>query len=177
MNSKVIRVLFGLIGISALLFAGFFAIGQFTPKVELAATVTIDRPVDVVFAAFNAPFDRMDWLEGYEGTERVSGGAGIPGSVSTIFLSHSGKQFEMREELKAFGQDELVETVHSNDMFTQRMKVEFTAVDSTVTEVRMGSTIEGGSWFTRSMMAIAKDRMQRQEEQNFLRLKEFVEAQ
>jgi uncharacterized protein YndB with AHSA1/START domain len=175
MNQTLIRIFFGLVALSALLFAGFFAIGQFTPKVEVSTQVRIDRPVAEVFAAFNDPFDRMDWLEGYEGTERVSGGPGIPGSVTTVFLSHNGKQFEMREELKAYTENELVEVLLTNEMFAQQMRVEFTAVDTAATEVTMTGRVEGASWFTRSMMALARERMQAQEGMNFVRFKEFME--
>lgn len=176
MNACLIRIFFGLVALSAVLFAGFFSIGRLIPKVDVDLSVTIDRSVDVVFKAFNDPFDRMDWLEGYEGTERVSGALGIPGSVSTVFLSHDGKQFEMREELKAYGENELVEVLLSSEMFTQRLKVTFTAIDSGMTEVGMTSIIEGSSWFVRSMMGLARDRMQQQEEQNLIRLKELLES-
>jgi len=176
MNARLIRIFFGLVALSALLFAGFFGIGQLVPQVDVDASVTIDRPVDIVFSAFNDPFDRMDWLEGYEGTERVSGAPGVPGSVSTIFVSHDGKKFEMREELKAYGEYEIVEVVLSSDLFTQRMKVTFSAIDSSSTEVLMAGTLTGSSWFVRSMMGLARDRMQQQEQQNFIRLKQLLES-
>lgn len=175
MNSKLIKLLFGLIGLSALLFAGFFALGEFTPKVEISAHVQISSPLTEVFTVFNDPLDRMDWQEGFEGTERVSGKPGVPGSVCTIFLSHNGEKFEMREELHAFVQDQLVEVTLSNDMFTQQMKVEFAAVSEATTEVSMTGSVEGNSWFVRSMMAIAKTKVQEQEERNFLRLKAYLE--
>lgn len=176
MNQTLLRIFFGLVALSALLFGGFFALGLFVPEVEVSADVTVQRPVSEVFAAFNDPFDRMDWLEGFEGTERVSGGPGLAGSVTTIFVSHDGKQFEMREELVAYVENKLVEVTLSNDMFTQHMKVEFMATDSLSTQVRMDGRIVGASWFMRSMMALARTRMQAQEERNFLRLKEFVEG-
>lgn len=174
MNQTIIRIFFGLVALSALLFAGFFAIGQLTPKVEVKAEVRIDRPVAEVFAAYNDPFDRMDWMAGYEGTERVSGGPGIPGSVTTVFLSHDGKQYEMREELLAFTENAVVEVRLTNDMFAQHMRVAFTPVNGTATDVTMTGSIEGVSWFTRSMMALAKQRMQQQEAENFVRLQEFL---
>lgn len=176
MNARLIRILFGLVALSALLFAGFFGIGQLVPHVDTNASVTIDRPIDVVFSAFNDPFDRMDWQEGYEGTERVSGAPGVIGSVSTVFLTHDDKKFEMREELKAYGDNEIVEVVLSSDLFTQHMKVTFSAIDSSSTEVLMSGTVAGSSWFLRSMMGLAKDRMQQQEQQNFIRLKQLLES-
>lgn len=175
MNQTLIRIFFGLVAVSALLFAGFFAIGQFTPKVEVSAKVRIDRPVAEVFAAYNDPFDRMDWMTGYEGTERISGGRGTVGSVATVFMAHGEQKFELREELKAYTENALVELLLTNDMFAQRMRVAFAPANGTTTEVTMTGTIEGASWFTRSMMALAKKRMQAQEAANLQQLKVFLE--
>jgi len=176
MHTRLIRILFGLVAASALLFAGFFAVGQLIPQVEVSATVTIARPVAEVFAAFNDPFDRMDWMEGYEGTERVSGSPGMPGSVFTVFMSHDGKKLELREVLKAYGENELVEVVLENDLFSQRMRTAFEASGEHATMVTMTGTVQGNSWFVRSMMGLARDRIGRQEAENLLRLKELVEA-
>ncbi|MCF8259002.1 MAG: SRPBCC family protein [Flavobacteriales bacterium] len=175
MSSRLIKVFFALVAVSALVFAGFFAIGVMRPSVPISARIEIERPVADVFAAYNAPFDRMDWLEGYEGTERVSGGAGIPGSVSTVFFTHDGKKFVMKEELKDYVENRLVELTWSNEVLTQRMRVAFEAVDEQSASVTMSGTVEGTSWFMRSMMGLAQNRMQQQEEQNFVRLKELLE--
>ncbi len=177
MTSSLLRILFALIGVSALLFAGFFAIGMFTPTVEVGADVVMGRPVAEVFSAFNDPFDRMDWMEGYEGTERISGSAGVPGSVATVFLSYDGRQVELREELKAFSENGLVETTLQNELFTRHRRVTFHEEEDSVTRVRMEGTVTGASWFTRSMMALAQARMKEQEEQNFLRLKALLEGE
>ncbi len=176
MNTRLVRILFGLVALSALLFAGFFGIGQLIPVVDVAAKVVIPRPVDKVFSAFNDPFDRMDWQEGFEGTERVSGAQGVPGSISTVFFTHGDKKFEMREELKVYGANEIVEVVLSSDLFTQHMKVTFSAIDSSSTQLIMTGTVTGSSWFFRSMMGLAKERLQQQEQQNFIRLKQLLES-
>jgi uncharacterized protein YndB with AHSA1/START domain len=175
MSQTLIRIFFGLVAVSALLFAGFFALGQLTPTVEVSAKVRIDRPVANVFVAYNDPLDRMDWMTGYEGTERVSGGRGIPGSVATVFMAHGEQKFELREELKTFSENSEVEVILTNEMFTQQVKVAFTPVTDTATDVTMTGTIEGASWFTRSMMALAKKRMQQQEADNLQQLKGLLE--
>ncbi|NNC82555.1 MAG: SRPBCC family protein [Flavobacteriales bacterium] len=157
----------------------FFLIGFAKPAVNYGSKVTIDRPVEHVWAVSQDEDLYSEWLEGFQSMERLSGNYMEPGSTYRIIVNPGDGQedFEMIETLVSIEENEHVEMHFDSEMmdFEQVMTFEEENGKTTVTT---DSKVMGKGIFMRSMFATMEmlgGAFTQQEQKNMEALKALAE--
>lgn len=60
---------------------------------------TINKPMDVVMERLNDPDSMLEWMEGLQKVEHISGTPGEEGAISDLHFIHKKKEMKLRETI------------------------------------------------------------------------------
>lgn len=137
-------------------------------------TVTIDRPVELVYDALMNPDNLKHWLTGFISLSPLSGTPGEPGSTSLMKVKEGGKEMEVTERILQ---------VHPLQQYTFR--IEHASFESETdirflpkgnsTDMMQSVQFTPKGFMIKLMMPMIKGAMKKRMEGELMRFKQFVE--
>ena len=163
-----------LLGILLLLIILFFVIGMITPDVSYESEVTVNKTADEAWATMSDESKMSQWISGFKRTEPVSGEPNTIGAVSRVYVVDNGEEMEMEETITNFKKNELLAMKFTMDFMDMDYEITFDKVDGG-TKIKSKSTTVGNGIFAKSMIALIKGSMKKQEDINMNNLKRLIE--
>ena len=158
----------------ALLALVFFGKGLLTSSVEYECEVSVDKPVEEVWAVMSDTSRSGEWIEGYLRTEPISGDHGTVGAVSNIFVDNNGQELSMEETIKELIPNEKIAMTFTMDFMDMdyAMSVSEEGEGSKITSY---SKATGNGIFAKYMVAFMPSAMKKQENKNLGLLRDAIE--
>ncbi len=169
---KILKITLGII---ALLVIGFFLMGVFTPEVNYTTEVEVNKPVKEAWGVFMDESKADQWLDGYLGSEMISGNANEVGAVAKIRMEHEGEVMEMNEEITAFKEFEQHAMTFTNEAMVNHVDVRFAAKGDNTTTITTATEFIGQGAIMRSMFALMKGSFKPVSEDMNAKLKKLIE--
>ena len=102
---KTIKIILGII--SAIVLA-FLLTGLFVKETTYTINVSIDKPIEDVFKAFNNSENIKNWIPEVQSFEVVNNNPGKTGSIYKITVLNQGQEIVMTEKVMAYVPNEKV---------------------------------------------------------------------
>ena len=139
-------------------------------------TITINKPVEMVWDKLMNPDNLKFWLTGFVSVEHISGEYGKTGSVSKLKFLERGKEMEITETAIL---------INPNRQYTFRMQHASFENNTDIRLISFGSRTEmiqtvqffPKQFFMKLMMFLMKGAMKTRMENELIRFKNFVETQ
>lgn len=163
-------------GILLLLIIAFLLIGVISPQTTYENTVTINKPVDVVWDVFTDEEKMDQWLVGMQSIETLEGEAITEGSRYKLTFIMEGEQIDITEEVTQVKENELFAFTLDSEPLASEVEIHFTPVDSNTTMVKAVTTSEGKGMFWKPVITLSSTVMQQQSQQSYDKLKRLVES-
>jgi len=169
---KILKYLLSLI---VLLLVIFLLLGLFKPSISYDSQVTIDRPASNVWAVMTDESRLGEWLPGFKKTELVSGTENTVGAISNVYFDENGKEVIMQETMKEIIPNKKMAMDFTMDFMD--MEYEMNLNESNGKTILSSNTIaKGNGPFKKSLVALMKGVMKKQENANMVKIKEMVET-
>lgn len=162
---KVIKVILGIIIALSLV---FFATGLIVKETKYTAKVTINKPVNEVFALFENTDKMKEWLPEVKSIEPIEEKQGKVGSTYTMTVENQGQTITMKEKIMAYVPNEKLTFQFDSDDMIKVDDYNFIA-EGEKTKVIQNCTVEAKSyimgcmfpWFKSKLKDISLDYMNR----------------
>lgn len=164
-------------GILLIIIIAFFLIGVISPQTTYENSITIQKPVDVVWDVFTDEEKMGEWLVGMQSIETLEGEAMTEGSRYRLVFVMEGEQMDITEQVTQVKENELFAFTLESEPLTSDVEIHFTPVDSNRTEVKAITTSEGKGMLWKPIITLSSSVMQQQSQKSYVKLKELVESQ
>lgn len=162
---KAIKIILGII---IALSVVFFATGLAVKEIKYTAEVTINKPVNEVFALFEDSDKMKEWLPEVKSIEPIEERPGKVGSTYTMTVENQGETVVMEEKIMAYILNEKLTFQFDSDDMIKVDDYNFIA-EGDKTKVVQNCTIEAKSymmgcifpWFKSMLKDISLDYMNR----------------
>ncbi|KAA3599343.1 MAG: SRPBCC family protein [Calditrichaeota bacterium] len=142
---------------------------------EFEVKVKINKPLETVYSEF-MNFENMNkWLTGFRGIETLHGAEGKVGSKYRITFEEDGKEIFFIEEVTGIKENEEFSFRMHHDSFSSENKIRFRRL-ATQTEVLSRVQAKGNNLLWKLLLPLMKNEMQKRQEKDFIKLKNFVES-
>ena len=106
--------------------------------------------------------------------ERVSGIPGTVGSVSDVYFDNNGQEMSIRETITAIVPNESIAMFYESDYMNMNYKLSMTP-QGNQTKLNSHTVVLGNGMIFKSLMALSKSTLIKQEELNMSLLKKTIE--
>lgn len=174
---KKIKIVAGVLGgILLVVITGFFLIGIVNPTTTYENSITVNKPVDVVWDIFTNADNMKHWLVGMESMETLEGEALTPGSRYRLTFRMEGEEIVITEEVTEVKENELFAFNLDSEPLTSQVEIRFSPIDSTTTEIKAGTTSEGKGPVWKSIIGMSGSVMQQQSQLSYDQLKTLIDT-
>ena len=170
------KVLKYVLGILLALAVIFVLIGVFKPEIEFNTGVEVNKPVKEAWAVLMDESRMTEWLEGYRGSELLSGSKGEEGAKSKISMEYEGKTMEMTETVTAMKENEHLGLHFDSERMEQDLNIYFEAIDENKTSIKNHGLIRGKGIWARSFFALIGGQFGKNNQMINEKLKKVIEA-
>ncbi|NRB51678.1 MAG: SRPBCC family protein [Saprospiraceae bacterium] len=158
----------------------FFAVGLFNPSIQYGHEITVEKPVEEVWAIVQDESKYDQWLEGYQGMELIEGRQNEVGSKYKVVVDPGEGQaeFEMIQTLKALEEFNQVHLHYDSDFMDMDQHYTFSESNGQTTFSTQADVRPKGMMM-RSMFALMEmlsGSFTAQETKNIEALKKVIEA-
>ena len=154
---KTVKVILTIIVILTL---AFFATGIIVKETTYQATVSIKKPIEVVFAEFNTPENTKNWIPEIKKFEVVNENYGKTGSVYDIVVENQDQEIKMTQKVMAY--------VLKKDDYT------FSENDG-VTTISLNSACNSKTYIMSCMLPFFADKLEAQSQLYLDNFKTYIE--
>lgn len=168
------KIIFILLGIIVAIIVGFLAMGFLNPTHENSVSVTVNAPVSKSYSVFRNPDNMGKWMDNFKSFKNVSGGDNEVGSKWEIVFDENGRDLVMVETVTAIEHDKLFAFDVEDSFAKFHIEIKFEEVNGQ-TVITQNTTGAGESIAAKSMMAIMKGQINKQNEKMYNRLKTLIE--
>ncbi len=168
------KIIFILLGIIATLIIGFIVIGLVKPTCHTACSVTVNAPASKTFEVFNNPENMGKWMDNFISIENISGEKNQIGSKWKMVFNENGRELVITETITAFEQDKLFAFEFEDEFAKFLIQIHFDEVNGQTT-ISQTSDGEGKGMAAKSMIALMRGVMEKQQIGMYNKLKELVE--
>lgn len=171
---KVLKYGFIFIGT---LFMVLVAIGIFKRNFESNSSITIDAPVEQVFAVYNNPLLLNHWIAEFHSIENVSGSLNEVGSQWQMnYQSAEGTPITMQHTLTSYTANQQVGYDYSNEWLTGTTQVIFEGSDNKSTIVTMNQKYSGKGIVQNAILFLIQGSIEEVNQSNLEQLKKLIES-
>ena len=163
------------LGIIAVLFLVFLALGIFKPEISYDCEIVVDKPVAEAWAVTQDEEKLSDWLPTIQKVEHISGTPGTVGAVSDVHFDNDGQMMTIRETITGLVPEESISMTYTSDFMNMDYTLNMTA-DNGKTKINTSTTTEGNGLISKSMMVLIAGSIKAQEETNLANLKKTIES-
>ncbi|MHC9511537.1 SRPBCC family protein [Kangiella sp. M94] len=158
------------------LFMVLVAIGIFKRDFDSKASVTIDAPVQQVFAVYNNPLLLNHWLAEFHSLENVSGSLNEVGSEWTMnYKSAEGNLIKMQHTLTSYVANQQISYDYANEWLTGQTTVTFEPADNNTTTVTMVQQYSGKGIVQNAILFLIQGSIEDVSQSNLESLKKLIE--
>jgi uncharacterized membrane protein len=168
------KILFISLGVIVALIAGFIIIGFVKPTCHTANSVTVNAPASHAFAVFNDTANMRFWMDNFKRVENISGENDRVGSKWKLVFDEHGSDLVMVETITAYEEGKLFAFELDDEFANFQIVVRFDEVNGQ-TIISQTSDGEGKNMAARSMIALMRGMMEKQQIEMYNRLKELIE--
>lgn len=152
-----------------------FNFGRQKTMPEFEVKVKINKPLETVYSEFMKAENMDKWLTGFRGIETLHGKEGKVGSKYRITFEEDGKEIFFIEEVTSIKENEEFSFKMHHESFSSENKIKFRRL-ATQTEILSKVRAEGNNLLWRLLLPLMKGEMQKRQEKDFIKLKNFVES-
>lgn len=152
-----------------------FNFGRQKTMPEFEVKVKINKPLETVYSEFMKAENMDKWLTGFRGIETLHGKEGKVGSKYRITFEEDGKEIFFIEEVTSIKENEEFSFKMHHESFSSENKIKFRRL-STQTEVLSKVRAKGNNLLWKLLLPLMKGEMQKRQEKDFIKLKNFVES-
>ena len=163
-----------ILGIIAVLFIIFLALGLIKPELSYECEIVVDKPLAESWAIVQDEEKLQEWLTGLQKIEHVSGTPGTVGAVSDVYFENDGQKMSIRETITNIVPDESISMTYSSDFMDMDYTLVMTAMNGK-TKINTSTTAEGNGLFSKSIMVLIGGSVKVQEETNLSNLRKTIE--
>ncbi len=164
-----------ILGIIAVLFIVFLALGLIKPELSYDCEITIDKPVAESWAVTQDEEKLSEWLPGFQKIEHLSGTPGTVGAVSDVYFVNDGEMMTIRETITDLAPNESISMSYANDFMNMDYTLVMTSANGK-TKINTSTTAEGNGLFSKSIIVLMGGSIKAQEETNLSNLKTTIES-
>lgn len=171
-SSRIFKIiLFALL----LLVGALYVVGKTCGELEYETKVEMEAPLGFSWSVFQDPSHMRTWIKGFQRIEMVDGIVGQPESIYNIILVESGQEVVVEQTILDVRPPELMKYSISNEFVEGTTLIEFSS-DLQKTTVVVTSKIHGLNAFKNLLVHLGKGRLTKQDQTNWSKLKQLVEA-
>jgi hypothetical protein len=162
-------------GVAILLIFVFFLTGVLNKSVEFEQNIIIKRPSKTVYFALINPVRMGEWIQGFEKVEALDGFICGPGSRYLLTFKFGNRKVKVFEEVTVFiWKEELgLKLNFKHITVNTNIRVENS---NPGTHLFIKNEIKSTGIFWRSLIPFLKPGIKKHFDQNFINLKEMLEA-
>ncbi|WP_435262261.1 SRPBCC family protein [Tenacibaculum sp. nBUS_03] len=165
-----------ILGIIITLSIAFFATGVIIKELNYESKVTINKPIEEVFALFNNDNNLSKWIPEIKSVKVKNKVDGIVGSTFAVTVLNQGQEMTLEEKVLAFEQNKNIKLLFVGGGMRK--------TDDYLFENKEGKTIvilkancKSTGFILGCMLPFVKGKLQNQDQQYLTNFKEFVEKE
>ena len=170
---KTIKVILVIITI---LTVAFFATGIVINETNYTTQITVNKPVEEVFATFTKQEDIKNWIPEIKSIEVTNKTLGKTGSTYKIVLDNQGQEIVMTEKVMAYVPNEKITLFFDAENMLKTDDYSFTENDGTTT-ITLNATCVSESYIMGCMFPYFKGVFKAQSLEYLNNFKAFVEKE
>ncbi|MFT4679359.1 MAG: hypothetical protein ACI84C_000968 [Flavobacteriales bacterium] len=171
-SSRILKIL---VFVLLLIAGALYAVGKTCGELEYQTKVEMEAPLGFSWSVFQDPSHMRNWIRGFQRIEMVEGVIGQPGSQYNIILEENGHQFTIEQTIVILSPPDLMKYDIVNDYITGTTNIEFSS-DLQRTSVVVTTKVKGQNAFKNLLVHWEKDGLTDQDQDNWSKLKQLVEA-
>ena len=156
---------------------GLCLMGIVNEKLEIETTITVNKPIDIVFQKFNDSNQMGKWMSGFKSIELVKGQENEIGSQYRMVIVNSGQETELLETLLDYRENELVKLTYTSTDINGKMEIHFREKDNGTTLVLEKHTMQGNSFSMQCFLPFMENMIANQITQDYMAFKKWCEHQ
>ena len=170
---KIFKTVFLIIGV---LFLTLVAIGIFKREFSSQASISINAPVDRVFAVYNNPFLLHHWLDNFHSIENISGQPNQVGSKWRLhFKDQEGDLATVDETLIDYQANKLIAFDYSNQWLDGKHQAIFEPDTKAQTRITIQQNYSGKGIVQNAMLFLMGHHIDESNQKNLQQLKVLIE--
>ncbi|WP_397447139.1 SRPBCC family protein [Polaribacter sp. R77954] len=170
---KTVKIILGIITAITLV---FFATGLVVKETSYSAEVTINKPIEEVFMAFNKKGNIKNWIPEVKSVEVLNENLGTTGSTYKMVVENQGQEITMTEKVMAYIPNEKVTLFFDAENMLKTDDYSFTKKNRTTT-ITLNASCQSDSYIMACMFPYFKGTFQTQDQLYLNNFKEFIEKQ
>jgi len=168
---KTIKIILGIV---TALTVVFFVTGMFVNEVTYTSEIEINKPIAVVFAAFEKPETMKEWLPEVKSIEPIDVKEGVIGSTYKMTVDNQGQEAVMKETITAYIVNKKMTFNFVSDQMYKIDSFSFTS-ENGGTKIIEHSRIRANSYIMSCMFPYFKGTFKKMSQDYLQLFKEFVE--
>lgn len=168
---KTVKII--LVVISVLTF-GFFLTGLVIKETNYTAQISIDKPVDEVFVAFNTKGNIKNWIPEVKSVEVINENLGKTGSTYKVIVKNNGEEIVMTEKVMAYVPNEKVTLFFDAENMLKTDDYTFTEKNGKTT-IQLNASCQSDSYIIACLFPYYKGTFKTQDQSYLNNFKAFVE--
>lgn len=169
---KTIKIILGII--SAIVLA-FLLTGLFVKETTYTINVSIDKPIEDVFKAFNNSENIKNWIPEVQSFEVVNNNPGKTGSIYKITVLNQGQEIVMTEKVMAYVPNEKVTLFFDAEGMLKKDDYIFTEKNGK-TIVTVSTSCQSETYLMACVFPFFKSTFVKQDQSYLNNFKTFVEG-
>lgn len=170
---KAIKIILGII---TAFVVGFLLTGLIIKQTNYEAEVSVNKPINEVFEAFNNSENIKKWIPEVKTFEVVNNNPGKTGSVYKLVVENQGEEIAMTEKVMAYIPNEKVTLFFDAENMLKNDDYNFTEKDG-VTTIVLTSSCRSDSYIMACLFPYFKGTFREQDQTYLNNFKAFVENQ
>lgn len=171
MNMKTVKAIVVLITI---LVAVFFSIGLFVKETVYTTQISVNKPVEDVFAIFNDFEKKSNWIPEFKSVEYIEKKEGKVGSTYKIVLEKNGQKIIMKEKVLAFVPNEKITLNYGVEGMLKMNDYNFKA-EGEVTTITQKSTCKSDGYIMSCIFPFFKSKFKEQDQLYLNNFKSYID--
>ncbi|MBU2019437.1 MAG: SRPBCC family protein [Bacteroidetes bacterium] len=151
----------------------FFGMGFVKPEVTYESEITVEKPIEEVWAIVSDQSRVTEWLKEIKRMDLKTGKVNTVGAVTNIYMDQNGEEMMMQETITARKKHEYIAMSFTMDFMNMDYEMIFTEKGDK-THIQTKSKTKGNGLFARSILAFMTSSMKNQEDINMENLKNLI---
>jgi uncharacterized membrane protein len=169
---KTVKIVLGIISAITII---FFATGLVIKETNYMAQVSINKPVDEVFLAFNKKENIKNWIPEVKSVEIIQENLGKTGSTYKVVLDNNGEKIVMTEKVMAYVPNEKVTLFFDAENMLKTDDYTFIEKNGKTT-IQLNASCQSDSYIIACLFPYFKGTFKNQNQSYLNNFKTFIET-
>ena len=168
---RTIKIILGFISIITVI---FFTTGLLIKETSYTTEVTVNKPVDEVFSAFNNIENTKKWIPEIKSIDTIQSNFVKTGSIYQIVINNQGEDITMTEKVMAYIPNEKLTVFYDAENMLKTNDYTFTENDG-ATKITLRATCVSESYMMACVFPYFKSTFKEQDQAYLNNFKQFIE--